>query len=90
MVRAQDGAVSRQVVEAVHNDGDDDVQHDERAQEDEADEVEVGHVGSAGLLGVDHLSGRRVVLVGLQVAHPVRDAGHHDVRPGFASRTPSR
>ena len=44
MVGAQDGRVSRQVVEAVHDDGDDDVQHDEGAEEDEGDEVEVGHV----------------------------------------------
>ena len=44
MVGAEDGAVARQVVEAVHDDGDDDVQHDERAEKDEGNEVEVGHV----------------------------------------------
>ena len=45
MVGAEDGAVSGEVVEAVHDDGDDDVQHDERTQEDERHEVQVSHVG---------------------------------------------
>ena len=84
MVGAEDGAVAREVVEAVHDDGDDNVQHDERAEENEADKVEVGHVGSALLVGVHHVAGRLVVLVGLEVADAARDAGHHDVGPCFS------
>ena len=53
MVTAQNGAVSGQVIETVHNDGDHDVQHDEAAQEDEGDEVGVGDVITAFLVGVD-------------------------------------
>jgi hypothetical protein len=45
MVGTQDGAVPGQVVEAVHDDGDHDVQHDERTQEDEGYKVQVSHVG---------------------------------------------
>ena len=51
MVGSKDGAVSRQVVEAVHNDGNDNVEHNEGAEKDERHEVEVGHVGAAGLVG---------------------------------------
>ena len=53
MVTAQNGAVSGQVIETVHDDGDHDVQHDEAAQEDEGDEVGVGDVITTLLVGVD-------------------------------------
>jgi hypothetical protein len=52
VVRAQDGAVPGQVVEAVHDDGDDDVEHDEGAEEDEGDEVDVSERGPAVLARV--------------------------------------
>ena len=53
MVTTQNGAVSGQVIETVHDDGDHDVQHDEAAQEDEGDVVAVGDVIAARLIGVD-------------------------------------
>ena len=53
MVTAQNGAVSGQVIETVHDDGDHDVQHDEAAQEDEGDKVGVGDVITTLLVGVD-------------------------------------
>ena len=55
MVRAEDGGVSGEVVEAVGDDGHHDVQHDEGAQEDEGDEVDVGHGRPAPLLRVRHV-----------------------------------
>ena len=39
---AQDGRVSGQVVEVVHDDGNEQVEHDEWTQEDEGHEVDVG------------------------------------------------
>ena len=41
MVGAQDGGVPGQVVEVVHDDGHEQVEHDEAAEEDEGDEVDV-------------------------------------------------
>ena len=87
-MRAEDGGVAGEVVEAVHDDGHHDVEHDEGAEEDEGDEVEVGHVGAARLVGVDHVARRLVVLVRADVALALRDARDHDVGPGLASRAP--
>ena len=74
-----------EIVEAVHDDSDDDVEHNEWAEEDEGDKVEVGHGGAAGTVGVDQLAGRLVVLQGQLVTGPSRNASHHDVRPSFSS-----
>ena len=50
MMRTQNGRISRQVVKIVHDNSHKQVQHDERAKEDEADEVEVSEDGSTVLL----------------------------------------
>ena len=83
-MRAEDGGVAGEVVEAVHDDGHHDVEHDEGAEEDEGDEVEVGHVRAALLVRVDGPARRDVELDGARVARPARDARHHDVRPRLA------
>ena len=83
MVGAQDGRVSSEVVEAVHDDGDDDVQHDEGAEEDEGHKVEIGHVGATRLVRLHSVSCRLVDLVSPLVTLPAGDARHHDVRPGL-------
>ena len=41
MVGAEDGGVPRQIVKVVHDDGHKQVEHDEAAEEDEGDEVDV-------------------------------------------------
>ena len=41
VMRAEDGGVPGEVVEVVHDDGDEEVEHDEGAEENEGDEVEV-------------------------------------------------
>ena len=56
VMRPQNGRVPGQVVEVVHDDGYEQVEHDEGAQEDEGHEVDVGQVGAAVLLGVDQFS----------------------------------
>ena len=46
---SQDGGVSGEVVEVVHDDSHEQVEHKEGAKEDEGDEIGVGHVGAASL-----------------------------------------
>lgn len=80
MVSAQDRRVAGEVVEVVHDDGDEEIQHEERAEEDEGHEVDVGDIGAATL--------RVLLLVGLGVAVPALYAGQHDVWPGLARCAP--
>ena len=44
MVGAENGGVPGQVVEVVHNDGHEEVEHDEAAEEDEGDEEGISEV----------------------------------------------
>ena len=86
MVRAQDGGVSGQVVEAVRDHGHHDVQHDEGAEEDEGDKVEIGDGVAAPLLRVSHVELAIlgvVPLVSVRVARSSSHSRHHDVWPGF-------
>jgi len=50
VVGAQDGGVPGQVVEVVHNDGHEQIEHEESGEEDEANEVAVGEVHAALLV----------------------------------------
>ena len=50
VVRPEDGPVAGEVVEVVHDDGDEEVEHKEGAHHEEADEEGVGHVGATALL----------------------------------------
>ncbi len=47
VVEPEDGPVPGQVVEVVHDDGNKEVQHEEGADDEEADKVGVGKVGAA-------------------------------------------
>jgi hypothetical protein len=47
MVGAQDGPVPGEVIEVVHDDGDEEVEDEEGADDEEGDEVGVGEVGAA-------------------------------------------
>lgn len=47
MMSAQNGRVTCQVVEIVHDDGHEQVEHEKRAEKDEANEVSVGKVQTA-------------------------------------------
>ncbi len=85
MVSPQDGRVSGQVVEVVHDDGHEQVEHQERAEEDEGDEVGVGKGWAASLEGVDNLARRLVVLERPRVANAAGLAGQHDAGPSFSS-----
>lgn len=81
MMGAQDRRVPREIIEVVHDDGDEEIQHEKRAEEDERHEVSVGDVGAATA---------RLILIGLRVAGSALYAGQHDVRPGLARSTPEK
>ena len=87
---AEDGGVPGQVVEVVHDDGHEQVDHDEAAEENEGDEVEVGGVAATGLLRVEKFSCCLVPAVALLVTGPTSLAGQHDVRPGLSSGTSTK
>ena len=44
MMRSQNGPITSEIVKVVHDDGNEEVQHDESAKEDEGDKVDVGAV----------------------------------------------
>ena len=84
MVGSEDGGVPGEVVEAVHDDGDDDVEHDEGAEEDEGDEVGDGEVVAARLLDRD--AGGGVVGDGRGVAGTALQARVHYLGPRLSRR----
>ena len=90
VVGAEDGGVPGQVVEVVHDDGHEQVDHDEAAEENEGDEVEVGGVAATGLLRVEKFPCCLIPAVALLVTGPTSLAGQHDVRPGLSSGTSSK
>ena len=49
MVGAEDGPVAGEVVEVVHDDGHEQVEDEEAAHDEEADEVDVGDIIAAAL-----------------------------------------
>ena len=78
MVGAQDGPIPGEVIEVVHDDGDEQVEDEEGADDEEGDEVGVGEVGAAtrGVSGIlaPHVAKHVRVLL----------AGQHDLLPGLA------
>ena len=50
MVRTKDGPVSGQVVKVVHDDSDEEIENKEGADNEEADEVGIGHIGPTAAL----------------------------------------
>ncbi len=56
VVGAKDGGVTGQVVKVVHDHGHEQVQHDEAAEEDEGDKVDVGHIWPARLVWVQQFA----------------------------------
>lgn len=76
---AKYGRVPRQVIEIVHDDGDEQIQHQERTEEDERDEIGVRYVRAAATF----------LFTGFRVARATLHAGQHYVRPCLASRTPN-
>ena len=87
MVGPEDGAVPGQVIKVVHDDGHEQVQHEEAAEEDKGDKEEVSDVAAAGLVRLEELEGGGVPLESPGVAGLPGTAGQHDVGPGLACRT---
>ena len=88
-MRAEDGGVAGEVVEVVHDDRHEEVEHEEAAEEDEGDKEGVGEVGAAGLVRVHDLARGGVDPVSPEVALPPALAGEHDVGPGLARGAPA-
>ena len=61
-----------EVVKVVHDDGNEEVQHDESAEEDEGDKVDVGAVGPAGLFRIQQSSRSVVSFISSFVTWPAR------------------
>ena len=59
-----------EVVKVVHDDGNEEVQHDESAEEDEGNEVDVRSIWSTSLLWVNQSSSRVVSFISSFVAGP--------------------
>lgn len=76
---AKYGRVPRKVIEIVHDDGDEQIQHQERTEENERDEIGVRYVRATATL----------LFTGFRVARATLHAGQHYVRPCLASRTPN-
>ena len=88
VVGAEDGGVPGEVVEVVHDDGHEEVEHEEAAEEDKGDEEEVGDVAAAELAGLQQLPGGLVPLDGARVADLPRPARKHDVGPRLPGGAP--
>ena len=89
-MRTKNGGVTSEVVKTVGDDGNHNVQHNKRTQEDESDEVKVGDGRAAALLGISHveLSVLGVVpLVSFGITRTSIHGGHHNIGPGLARRT---
>lgn len=83
MVGTQDRRVPREIIEVVHDDGDKEIQHEKRADEDEGHEVSVGDVGAAIFRLLRSL-------VGLRIAGTALYAIQHDVRLGLTRSAPEK
>ena len=89
VVSPQDGAVSRQVVKVVHDDGHEQVEHEEAAEEDEGDKEEVSDVAAAGLARIEELPCGGVPLEGPGVAGLASTTRQHDVGPRLSCGAPA-
>ena len=87
MVGTQDRTVSGEVIKVVHNDSNEQVEHEKAAEEDEGDEEEVGDVAAAGLARLQQFPRGAVLLDGPGITFLPGSACQHDVGPGLSCCT---
>ena len=87
MMRTKDGRVSCEVVKVVHDDSNKQVDHDEAAEEDEADKVEICCVAATSLVWVEKFASCLISMIGLLITRSASLTSQHDVRPGLSSGT---
>ena len=87
MVGTQDRTVSGEVIKVVHNDSNEQVEHEKAAEEDECDKEEVGDVAAAGLARLQQFPRGAVLLDGPGITFLPGSACQHDVGPGFTRGT---
>ena len=88
MVCTENGGVPGEVVEVVHDDSDEEIEHEEAAEEDKGDEEEIGDVAAAHLAGLQQLARGLVPLNRPGVADLARPARQHDVWPRLPCSAP--
>lgn len=76
MMRSKNGGIASEVVKIIHNDSNEEIEHEEGGEEDEGDEVGVGCLASA----------RRA----RSLALPPRIAVQHHLLPVLTCRTPKQ
>ena len=84
---SQDGGVSGEVVEVVHDDSHEQVEHQEAAEEDKGDKEEVGDVAAAHLVWLQQLPRGGVPLDSSGITDLPCSTSQHDVRPGLTRGT---
>ena len=83
---SQNRRISGEVVKVIHDDSNEQVEHDEGAQEDEGYKVYVGDFRSTGLLWIYQLSSC-VPFICSFITRSSRQTCQHDFRPGFSGGT---
>ena len=93
VVRAKNGRISSEVIKTISDNSNNNVQHDEGAEEDEGNEIDVGDRGAAALLWVSHVEFSVFCVVPFMSSGVARSSvhgRHHDIRPGLARGTPEQ
>lgn len=62
MVSSKNRRISCQVIKVIHNDSDEQVQHEERTEENEGHKISIGEGGATGLVRIDYFACRLVIL----------------------------
>ena len=84
---SENGGIACQVIEVVHDDSHEKIEHEEGTEEDEGDKVKIGDVRTAGFVGGQGFARRLIVLVRTGITGAAGLAGQHDIRPSLASGT---
>ena len=84
---AENGGIACQVIEVVHDDSHEEIEHEKGTEEDEGDEIKVGDLRAASLVGGQTFARRLIVLVRTGITGAAGLAGQHDTGPSLASCT---
>ena len=70
VMSSQNGGIACQVIEVVHDDSHEKIEHEEGTEEDKGDEIKVRNLGPASLVGSQAFPSGFVVLVRTGIAGP--------------------
>ena len=86
---SKDGAVPGEIVKVVHDNGYEQVEHEEAAEEDKGDKEEVCNVAATGLIWFQKFSSGSIPLHCSWITNLASTTGKHNVGPCFSSGTPA-